>query len=484
VATVPYADLGASDGDAVSDALPHTRGNELELPAQVTINFANVDDDFQTGSESSPRVATGSVIHAVSEIPLGLTPTEAKRLAQIAVTDGLASAIRVGPVALGRKWAALEPTDVVIFTGRTGSTYRTRLLKRTDIGGVITVEGVLDDAAAVTSDAVTSGGYNSSTIVRNVSDTDLVLMDGPILRDADNARGIYALAKGETTPWRGYALYKSNDDVNFTQIAKATSAAITGTCSEVPGAWAGGRVFDEVDVITVDVGTGALSSATREAILDDASVNAFAIGRHGHWMLGQFRDAALLSPGVYRLTGLLLGSRGTEWAIGTQLVGDQFLLLRASGGIVRVALDAPDFNTERYFKAVSLGRPVDSADSVPITEREVGLMPFAPFDVRAERAAGDITLTWQRRTRLAVRTTGPAGILVPLGEDTEAYEVEVYADNTFAAVVRTISASSTTTAYTSAQQIADFGGNQSTVYVRVYQLSAQVGRGYPEQASV
>jgi len=37
---------------------------------------------------------------------------------------------------------------------------------------------------------------------------------------------------------------------------------------------------------------------------------------------------------------------------------------------------------------------------------------------------------------------------------------------------------SPTTTYTAAQQTSDFGGVQSTVYWRVYQLSSVFGRGY------
>lgn len=45
--------------------------------------------------------------------------------------------------------------------------------------------------------------------------------------------------------------------------------------------------------------------------------------------------------------------------------------------------------------------------------------------------------------------------------------------------VRTIAATTPTASYSAAQQVADFGSAQSSVSVRVYQLSASVGRGWP-----
>ena len=63
---------------------------------------------------------------------------------------------------------------------------------------------------------------------------------------------------------------------------------------------------------------------------------------------------------------------------------------------------------------------------------------------------------------------------MPLGETSEAYEVEILNG---AAVVRTVAAASPTVTYTAAQQTADFGSVQSAIALRVYQLSAATGRG-------
>jgi hypothetical protein len=39
-------------------------------------------------------------------------------------------------------------------------------------------------------------------------------------------------------------------------------------------------------------------------------------------------------------------------------------------------------------------------------------------------------------------------------------------------------------AYTSAQQVTDFGSNQAKLYVKVYQLTEHVGRGKPLTTSI
>ena len=66
---------------------------------------------------------------------------------------------------------------------------------------------------------------------------------------------------------------------------------------------------------------------------------------------------------------------------------------------------------------------------------------------------------------------------MPLAEELEAYEVEILDRST---VKRVLSATTTSAVYTAAQQTADWGaplGPGDTLDIRIYQLSALVGRG-------
>jgi len=92
-------------------------------------------------------------------------------------------------------------------------------------------------------------------------------------------------------------------------------------------------------------------------------------------------------------------------------------------------------------------------------------------------ATSDWSFSWIRRSR----TDGEWRDLVDvgLGETTEAYELDIFTDNTYTTVKRTITATTQTCLYTSAQQVADFGSNQANVYAQVRQMSSIVGRGYP-----
>jgi hypothetical protein len=73
---------------------------------------------------------------------------------------------------------------------------------------------------------------------------------------------------------------------------------------------------------------------------------------------------------------------------------------------------------------------------------------------------------------------------VPLGEELEAYEVEILDGAT---EKRVLSTATTSVVYTAAQQTADWGAPlapDDTLDVRIYQLSALVGRGAPKTVTL
>ena len=73
---------------------------------------------------------------------------------------------------------------------------------------------------------------------------------------------------------------------------------------------------------------------------------------------------------------------------------------------------------------------------------------------------------------------------MPLAEELEAYEVEILDGAT---VKRVLSTATTSAVYTAAQQTADWGaplGPGDTLDIRIFQLSALVGRGAPKTVTL
>lgn len=120
-------------------------------------------------------------------------------------------------------------------------------------------------------------------------------------------------------------------------------------------------------------------------------------------------------------------------------------------------------------------------DEALVAEREgVGLRPLSVGHVeqpwRRPHTPGDLTIRWTRRSR-ALAADNWGGLEVPMTEEQEAYEVEILDG---AAVKRVLSTTTTNAVYAAAEQTADWGallGPGDTLDIRIYQLSALVGRG-------
>jgi hypothetical protein len=89
-----------------------------------------------------------------------------------------------------------------------------------------------------------------------------------------------------------------------------------------------------------------------------------------------------------------------------------------------------------------------------------------------------MTIRWTRRSR-ALEADAWEQVEVPVGEEVEGYEVEI---RNGAAVKRVLASTTTSVVYTAAQQTADWGapfGTGDALALRIFQLSARLGRGAP-----
>jgi hypothetical protein len=131
-------------------------------------------------------------------------------------------------------------------------------------------------------------------------------------------------------------------------------------------------------------------------------------------------------------------------------------------------------------RVVAAGRDTADAASLAldVTPQATALRPLAPVHVRASRHAAGVTLRWIRRTRAEGDSWSGE---VPLGEDSEGYEIDIMSGAT---VLRTLTAATPSVLYAAADELADFGAAQTSLAVRVAQMSPVVGRGFVAQATL
>jgi hypothetical protein len=206
-----------------------------------------------------------------------------------------------------------------------------------------------------------------------------------------------------------------------------------------------------------------------------------AVVRHanGAWEVIQFAHAELTAERTYTLERLLRGQAGSEWAMSSVLAaGSAFVLLDPQ--ILTLTSGIGALERTLQLRVVAAGR--DSADpsalALDATPHATALRPLAPVHVRAVRDGSGVRIHWIRRTRADGDSwTGE----VPLGEDSEGYEVGIVSGVT---VVRTLSTITPSVLYTAADELADFDAAQSSLTVRVTQLSTTVGRGFPAETTL
>jgi hypothetical protein len=225
---------------------------------------------------------------------------------------------------------------------------------------------------------------------------------------------------------------------------------------------------------------GALASADAILVLGGANMAAIE-NADGEWEVLQFANASLVAPGVYDLSDLLRGQAGTEAAMRDPVAaGARFVILDAA--LRQVDMTSGDIGLPFNWKFGPA--PYDIGNSSYSTRLAfpfmgIGLRPLSPVQVRGEFFSGDMNIRWVRRTRIS--GDGWEQTEVPLGEDSEAYEIDILDGGM---VVRTLATNVPVATYTAAQQAADFGAPQPSYTLRICQLSPIFGRGQGREVIV
>lgn len=482
VATLTEDDMGAAEVHAPK--LTATRQNVIELPSRIDVSFIDAEADYQPGLQQARRLTASHENILTLQLPIALTTLEAARLAETHLNIAWWMGQYNLDMTLTFDHLRLVPTDVVdlpVF----GQQVSARLLDITaGAPGLMQIQGVPDLPSLYVGAAVGADPVDLAQVLGITGPMRMVLMDCVMLRDTDNAPGLYVAGCGYMSTWPSGIVMRSNDGgATYGQAAVVTAAA-TATVGYATAALGNAdcRVWDAANALNVRLLAGkTLSSATLAAVLNGA--NAALLGAQGRWELIQFRTAVLQADGTYTLTDLLRGRRGTEHAAASHDQFDTFVLLTDTS-IQDIALSSGEIGATRHYKAVTRGQALESVAAERQTYAGERLECLSPVLLGGGRdASGNITLTWVRRDRINAGWLN--NIDVPLSEASESYEVDIYTNNTYGTVKRTLTGlSGTTASYPSATQVTDFGANQATVYLRVYQLSATAGRGHYLQGAV
>lgn len=444
-----------------------TRAQEVELPQQVSVVYLNRHALYQPGHQIAQRQSTSSQEKVSISLPIVMEASQAQQVADVSLFTGWMGRTQFA-CELPPKYMGLEPTDII--TVNDGDAEHVIRITHTMLGAGnrLRVNGVAEDVSTYAAYADVVEEVVEVVPPAEVAETHLSFLDIPALPGDDAGQGVLRVAAAPlSTNWDGAVIYRSADGgQNYNRIATATEAAISGQAVTVLGD-ANLAFFDEQSTVTVNLlAGGELFNASELAVLNGA--NAALLGDE----IIQFKTATLVASGQYALSGLLRGRMGSEWAMASHSVGERFVLL--DNRLAQSTVGSGLIGLSRDYKGVSVGKTLGQTTAQSFTYSGVALKPYAPVWVTGMRDGSEnLTISWVRRTRLDGQWRD--GVDVPLNEESEAYEVEILDGSD---VVRTISVNTPTASYSATKQTSDFGSPQSSISVRVYQLSAVVGRGY------
>jgi hypothetical protein len=140
-AVIDDDELGAHEsGTEPPDPLESTRRMENELPETLSTRYLLEATNYSTGSRYARRLVGASGDEQTLDLPLVLTDTKAQEIAEVNLHAAWVGRITYR-FSLPRKYAYLEPTDIIVVQGHT-----MRLEKMTYKGGRFQCEARHDDS--------------------------------------------------------------------------------------------------------------------------------------------------------------------------------------------------------------------------------------------------------------------------------------------------------------------------------------------------
>ena len=467
VADFAFEDIGL-ESDQFRVASEFTQ--ETERPARVNVRYISQAADYQIGAQSARRETTNSRETLDIDCPIVFSDDEAAQVADVNLRDQwVGSSLRSWKSST--EYSHIEPTDVV--TVDDGTVVRTvRVTSRNDQGLLIEWKGIDEDVATYDSNAVGGAVVVPDQSVAVVGATEVEVLDLPPLTETrvGGESANYVAARGLLPGWSLASIEVSrNAGATFSLATTIDTASIMGVTQTELGDFTAGNVFDESNIVRVWA-SGALVSLTHDEVLDGG--NACVIGDE----ILQFREATLVDDGVYDLSGLLRGRKGTEWAIGDHVAGDRFVMLTTNLGNI-TAMTEDRYSTDLRVRGVSAGASSASAAPETFETQLARLMPYSPVHLSGvQDDDGNWTLTWVRRDRY--HNDWNDGSDVPMSEESELYDVGIYDDDG-----NLVKSYSNLTEPTVSVPYTVLGAMATEINFKVWQKSSVVGRGFEADAT-
>ncbi len=393
------------------------RQGAANVPSEVTLTHYEPERDYQPGMQRAALGAAGAGRSERRGVAAAMSADAAKQRAERRLDTAWAERVTAS-IAYGWRGADVRPGAVLTLAGETGA-WRVRRWTLGDM--MVTLDLVRIAAGGALADGAGTGRPVSEPDVPH-GPTALRLYDLPLAElGFDGKPALAAMAAGIAPGWRRAALSMSADNGASRQdIGSTVAPAMLGaTLGALPAG--GSALLDLSSFVEVEL-------LHEEMVLTGCSEDALAAGANlaliGNELI-QFGDAEPIGARQWRLSRLLRGRRGTEWAVAEHGMGEDFALIEVAA--IRPVEVASAASAGTRILLLASGTGDDEPATAEMVTTGEALRPPAPVHLRAESdGAGGIALTWVRRSRFGWAWQNGAD--TPLGEENERYLLAITGD--------------------------------------------------------
>jgi len=375
----------AVEGDEAAPRITREQEAADALPTVLTVDYHDPKRDFQAG-----------------QMRASLAGGRSQRRIDSAAALNADAAKSLASDALARRWAGRDQVTLRLSPAYLGLRPG-QLVRVADVAGLYRVESVMLDGLVAVVEARRTHLSPSALAAdpgRGNLDPDLatgqsipLLIDLPWTTGAGDPFGV-TLAVGSSGRFKPTAVSVEVNGQPLTSL-RVGRAAVTGAATTTLAAGPSAVIdcINSVDVALSDP-AGLLYHADGDALAMGA--NAMLIGDE----LVQFGRAVPIGAGAYRLSDLVRGCRGTEWARASHTAGERIVMIEPSS-LTQIVMDPAMLGAEVVARAHGVADDAADPPIATLAANGESLRPLSPCHLHADVDAATAVLSWVARRRTA-----------------------------------------------------------------------------------
>ncbi len=441
-----------------------------QAPSEVILRHRDGLDEYRTATSRARDASAVSRRQAEFTLPCNMDAALGEELADriLARSRNARHEVRF---ALPLTAKVAKPGDIVALSGSEDEPLKVVRVELTDRVDLALVPAQTDPpsrrqprlgASAVTAAIASEGSGRPLPMI----------LDLPLLSGSEPEEQAVRIA-ARVHPDAVMSVFASPDSDGFAFRTQLAGSSLMGVlASDLPVGREG--VIDHGTRLLVRPFAGEFASISDTLFL--AGRNLLAVEKEGGALeLVQFRDAEEVAPGLWQLTTLLRGQGGTGDAAAISAVANARFAM-VDERTPTAGMLASEAGTPMNWRVGLTGKPFTDRYAATVTAiaGRRARLPLSPVHLSARGLAGGaFELSWIRRTRRGGDSWD--GIEVPLGEESEAYQVIWWAQDGTPSDPVTVSVPQFV--LSAPQVAAAFSGAPATITFEVAQLSLAAGPG-------